>query len=69
MVIENQISEVLGALSDPELSGSGTKTSGIYPIFRTSVVSLIFLIILMSFMCSESMTPRQGKIIQAFLEV
>ena len=39
---ENQISEVLGALSDPELSGSGKKTSGIYPIFRTYVVPLIF---------------------------
>ena len=32
--------EVLEAISDPELSGSGRKTSGIYPIFRTSVVPL-----------------------------
>ena len=31
-----------GAISDPELSGSGIKTSGIYPIFRTSVGSLSF---------------------------
>ena len=40
---ENRISESLGAISDPELSGSGIKTSGIYPIFRTSVGSLLVL--------------------------
>jgi len=38
--MEYRISEALGAISDPKISGSGTKISGIYPIFRTSVGSL-----------------------------
>ena len=42
---ENRISEIFGALSDTELSGSGKKTSGFYPIFRTSVGPLLFLVI------------------------
>ena len=41
--IEFRIPVALGALSDSKLSGSGTKTSGIYPIFRTSVGSLFTL--------------------------
>ena len=46
---ENWMSEALGALSDPELSGSGKKTSGIYPIFRT----------LYPFRCPTIFTIRQ----------
>ena len=38
--MEFRISEALGALSDPKLSGFGTETSGIYPNFRTSDGSL-----------------------------
>ena len=41
--LEFRISEALGALSDPKLSGSGTETSGIYPNFRTSDGSLVLM--------------------------